>query len=155
MLDALKDLIDLAKEHGPISAAWMLFFAFVAWIAGYGGKIALNNVRSLLDASTALRQSMADDLTQQNQRVRELNAQLADANANLTTVKAMLDQALDGLRLARDAHSQATMRCDQLAAQYSGLERQHQALQAEMRDTMLALHIARTSPCPVRPEGAT
>lgn len=151
MLDDLKGLVDLAKEHGPISAAWMLFFAFVAWLAGHGGKIALNNVRSLLDASTALRQSMAEDLREQSQRVRDLNAQLADANANLTTVKAMLDQAMDGLRLAREAHSQATARCDQLAAQYSGLERQHQALQIEMRDTMLALHIARTTP---RPEGS-
>lgn len=146
MFDTAKDLLELAKEHGPISAAWMLFFAFVAWIAGQGGKIALNNVRSLLDTSTALRQSMAEDLKEQTQRVRELNAQLADANANLTTVKAMLDQALDGLRLAREAHAQATARCDQLAAQYMGLERQHTHLQTEMRDTMLALHIARTTP---------
>lgn len=145
-METLKTLLELAKEHGPLTAAWVVLFAIVAFVAGKGGKMALSNVQSLLDQSAALRQTMADQLASANRRVDELNAQLADANANAASLRALLNEALDGQRSARESMILAQTRADELRQQHDALHRDHIALQAELRDTLLALSIARATP---------
>lgn len=145
-METLKTLIELAKDHGPLTAAWVVLFAVVAFVAGKGGKMALSNVQSLLDQSAALRQSMQEQLATSNARVDALNSQLADANANAASLRILLNEALEGQRQAREAMAVANARAEQLRENYDDLHRQHIRIQAELRDTMLALSIARTSP---------
>lgn len=64
-----KDLIDLARQQGPVTAAWITLFVVVAYLAGQGGKAALANVKGLLQQSEDLRQSLNDQLNESNRRL--------------------------------------------------------------------------------------
>lgn len=74
-MEALKEILDSAKQYGVIGAGWILVFGVVVWVAGHGGKMALKNVSALLEASENLRKSMQDQLDRANQSERETDMQ--------------------------------------------------------------------------------
>lgn len=144
MLDGLTDLIELAKEYGPVTAAWVVFFVIVAWIMGKGAKIAFSNVSGLLNDSAKMRESAMKQLADAVEKGDAQAKQLADANAQAELLRGMLAEANDSLRRSREALIYSDARADNLQDQYNDLQQQHVSLQREMRDTLLALRIAQS-----------
>ena len=103
----LKDLMDLIKEQGPIQGAWICIFVFIAWLAGQGGKVALNTIKSLLEQSELLRSSLGEQLDLANERIecqqdllsksakqlRDQQAELLDMQAQLSDLRSRLLQS--------------------------------------------------------------
>ena len=142
-MDVVRDFIELVKEHGAGTASMLAAFALVAWIVGAGGKLAIENIRGLLDTSASLREAMAKQLGDERDRTTELTAQLADTGVQLETTKKLLTEAVEGFRTARNDLAVLSARHDVLREQYDTLNAIHNDLQARMRDTLLAQHIAR------------
>lgn len=145
-METLKDLLDAAKDHGPGHAAWLILLGAVAWIGGYGARVTISHIKGLLDATAIVRLQLQDQAIRQTTRAAELAGQLEAATREAAGLKAALYEASDQLRQSREAAAAATGRADTLTAQYADLSRQHTALQAEMRDTLLALRIAQSTP---------
>lgn len=58
------DFLDLIKSYGPNLAGWVLLFVFFAWMMGQGGRMAMRNVKAILDEGEALRGRMKTALTE-------------------------------------------------------------------------------------------
>ncbi len=58
----IHDLVDLLKSYGPGLAGWVLLFVFFAWMMGQGGRLAMRNVKAILDEGETLRASMRQEL---------------------------------------------------------------------------------------------
>lgn len=74
----MRDIIALIQSYGPNIAGWVLLFAFVAWAAGKGGKIALHNVKTLLEEGEALRGRMRISLDDCESQIRRRDKMLED-----------------------------------------------------------------------------
>jgi septal ring factor EnvC (AmiA/AmiB activator) len=118
-MEVLKDIIEMAKQYGVIGAGWILVFGGVVWVAGHGGKMALKNVKELLDASDKLRLSMQDQLDRANQSERETDMQ----NRRLVIENADLRASIDQMR--RDM--------ERAAARADRIERDNQDAQVRIR----------------------
>lgn len=139
MLDSLRDLIDLAKEHGPITAAWVVLFAIFAWVANKSAKMALSNVRTLLDQSAELRGQMAEQLKSAISERDAANAQAADTNAQARILRTMLEDTQTQNRLQNERLIYAEARADNLRDQFDDLQVRYTTLQNEMAATLLRL----------------
>lgn len=54
--------LDLIKSYGPNLAGWVLLFVFFAWMMGQGGRMAMRNVKAILDEGESLREKMRAEL---------------------------------------------------------------------------------------------
>jgi hypothetical protein len=89
----------LLKSYGPGLAPWLLLFAFVAFAAGKGGKLALGNVRQLMEAQEDLRKRTLASLHDCEAQIRRRDATILALEEELELEAA----ALKLLRRERDA----------------------------------------------------
>lgn len=140
-MEAARDFIELIREHGPGNAALLAAFALVAWIVGAGGKLAIENIKGLLETSAKLREAMAGQLEQERRNSQDLTRQLADANANAETIKTLLTTAVEQHRATQLELAAVKARADELQVQLDNAINAHAQLQAQLRDTLLARSI--------------
>ena len=114
-MNAIRDLMALAKDQGVIIAGWVLLFGAVAWIAGQGARAAVRNVESMLRMNERLREQLAK--------------QLDDA------IKARHD-AEHLVSEQRTALESATRRMDELEGRLLFAERRARTLEAELAATI-------------------
>ncbi len=145
-MEAARDFIDLIREHGPGNAALLAAFAIVAWIVGAGGKLAIENIKGLLDASAKLRDAMAGQLEEERRNTQDLTRQLADANANAETIKALLTTAVEQHKATQIELAAVKARADELQIQLDRAVKAHAELQLQLRDTLLARSIIHRPP---------
>lgn len=145
-MEAARDFIDLIREHGPGTAAILAAFGIVAWIVGAGGKLAIENIRGLLEASDKLREAMAGQLEEERKNTQDLTRQLADANANANTIRDLLTTAVEQHRATQLELAAVQARADALQAQLDAAVNSHRELQEQLRDTLLARSILNRTP---------
>ena len=120
-MDELKDLVGLAKEQGPVAAAWLALFGAVAWIAGHGAKAALRNVTSILQMNNELREHLAEQLRHATQGRDEADQANARLRADLDDSRRRMSQLEGRLQFAEE-------RADRLEAELVMVNEENQRL---------------------------
>lgn len=106
------DFLDLIKSYGPNLAGWVLLFVFFAWMMGHGGRLAMRNVKSILDQGEALRAQMRQDLQDAQNAHRAARRHLGDMTTKWEKSrevahqlrKEMSNLVLEVHRLTAEAH---------------------------------------------------
>lgn len=122
--EALKTARDNGLGFGAVVS--IIVLGALAWFAGSGFKLALQNVKSLLDQSEMLRKTIASQLDNANARLEE-QAQEFD----------MLRRALN------DAESKSSRLVHDLArlkSEYASLEAETHVLRAEVQQYRIRLN---------------
>lgn len=114
-MNAIRELVALAKDQGIIVAGWVLLFGAVAWIAGQGARAAIRNVESMLRMNERLREQLA--------------AQLDDAIQARNAAEHLVSQQ-------RAALESANRRMDELEGRLLFAERRARTLEAELAATI-------------------
>lgn len=114
-MNAIRELVTLAKDQGVIVAGWVLLFGAVAWIAGQGARGAIRNVESMLRMNEKLRERLAEQLSESN-RTRDAAER---SNSQL-----------------REALASAQRRMDDLEGRLLFAERRSRTLEAELAATI-------------------
>ena len=91
-MPGLSDLIDLIKSYGPSLAGWVMLFIFVGWIAGKGGKLAMSNVKALLDTGEDLRSRMKNSLDEYERQIRIRDALISELKSDAETARRTMAQ---------------------------------------------------------------
>lgn len=114
----LPDLLDLLKSYGPGIAPWSLLFAFIAFSATKGGKMAISNVQTLLHEQEQLRQRTKKELDSCLDIIRRRDATID-----------LLEQELEQERAAKTLLRRER---DALEDQIRDLNRENEAMQRRL-----------------------
>lgn len=94
------ELVEMSKGQGVTVTGSLLLLGAVAWLSGQGAKAAIKNVKSLLDMSEELRESLAQQLERANhgrdeaERINaQLRADLDDSKRRMGELEGRLDFA--------------------------------------------------------------
>lgn len=89
----MAELIALLKSYGPGMAPWVLLFIIIVFIAGKGGRAAMDNVTTLMRESEELRGLMKDSLHNCQEEIKQrdkiIKEHLSDAETARMTMRRM------------------------------------------------------------------
>lgn len=110
MWDFFSDALEVARENGlgPSAIASVLVLGAIAYFGGHGFKLAIQNVRSLLEQSETLRKNIGEQLAAAHRRLDQQADEMDELRRNL------LDAENRSVRLSIDL--------TRLRAQYTVLE---------------------------------
>ncbi|MEO6657917.1 MAG: hypothetical protein ABIM73_06550 [Arenimonas sp.] len=114
-----ESLISLIGSYGPGMAPWVLLFIFFAMFCGWIGKMALGNVRTLLQEGENLNNRMRKQLT-------DCTAEIEARDVKIKELQADIDVTINHFRTSRremagleDTIHNLKRTCDQLTSDLS------------------------------------
>lgn len=111
-MEFLNTIAALIKEYGVGATGWIVLLAAIALIAGKGGKLAFQNVASLLSMSSEMRTQALKELRLANETIADLRQSLTEADENMRREREQHD---DAVRRLRNQMSQLDSRIVQLS----------------------------------------
>lgn len=86
----IDDIVEIVKSYGPGVAGWVFLLVFVAWILGKGGKLAMSNVKTLLDAGEELRGRYRKSLEECDEQIKARDLHIKVLNSDIETARRTL-----------------------------------------------------------------